>query len=89
MKPTVDLSHYNNQSYQTGASAFKRMLWYLVNAIFFKSSFHAYGLKVVLLKLFGAEIGIDVIIKPHVNIKYPWHLVVGNHVWNRRKCLDR
>ena len=81
MKPTVDLSHYNNQSYQTGASAFKRILWYLVNAIFFKSSFHAYGLKVVLLKLFGAEIGIDVIIKPHVNIKYPWHLVVGNHVW--------
>jgi len=37
--------------------------------------------KVVLLRLFGADIGIGVTIKPHVNIKYPWHLRIGSFVW--------
>ena len=81
MKPTVDLSHYNNRSYNTGASMLKRIAWYLINTMFFKSSVHGYKFKVALLKLFGAELGIDVKIKPHVNIKYPWNLVIGNHVW--------
>jgi putative colanic acid biosynthesis acetyltransferase WcaF len=34
-----------------------------------------------LLRLFGARIGSEVEIKPNVNIKYPWHLTIGNEVW--------
>ncbi len=34
-----------------------------------------------MLRLFGARLGQGVIIKPAVNIKYPWLLSVGNHVW--------
>jgi len=34
-----------------------------------------------LLRLFGANIGKNVIIKPGVNIKYPWKLKVGNQCW--------
>ncbi len=33
------------------------------------------------MRLFGARVGKNVIIKPHVSIKYPWKLVVGNNVW--------
>jgi putative colanic acid biosynthesis acetyltransferase WcaF len=39
------------------------------------------SLKVVLLRLFGAKVGAGVVIKPGVNIKYPWRLSVGNYCW--------
>jgi putative colanic acid biosynthesis acetyltransferase WcaF len=34
-----------------------------------------------LLKLFGAKIGKGVLIKPKVNIKYPWKLSIGDYTW--------
>jgi putative colanic acid biosynthesis acetyltransferase WcaF len=81
MKKTVQLDTYNNDHFNPGAGSIKRVLWHCVNAVFFNSFFHFYKLKVVLLKLFGAEVGINVLIKPYVNIKYPWNLIIGNNVW--------
>lgn len=58
------------------------MLWYILNEIIFRTGlFPFYRFKVFLLRLFGAQIGKGVKIKPHVNIKYPWELIIGNHVW--------
>jgi len=37
--------------------------------------------KVRLLRIFGAKVGKGVIIKPNVNIKYPWNLVMGSYIW--------
>ena len=81
MKKTVQLNTYNNDHFNPGAGRLKRACWHVVNAIFFNSFFHFYGLKVFMLKLFGAEVGLNVLIKPYVNIKYPWNLIIGNHVW--------
>lgn len=81
MKKTVQLNTYNNEHFNPGAGRLKRACWHVVNAIFFNSFFHFYGLKVFLLKLFGAEVGVNVLIKPYVNIKYPWNLIIGNDVW--------
>jgi putative colanic acid biosynthesis acetyltransferase WcaF len=78
----TDLYSYNNAPYHPGGTAFKRFLWYYVNSLFFKSSlFPVYGLKNFLLRLFGAKVGSEVEIKPCVNIKYPWWLIIGNEVW--------
>jgi putative colanic acid biosynthesis acetyltransferase WcaF len=78
----VDLSTFNNDWYQPGGSAFQRLVWYFVNALFFISPLNPIsGLKVWLLRAFGAKVGQGVIIKPGVNIKYPWRLDIGDHVW--------
>jgi putative colanic acid biosynthesis acetyltransferase WcaF len=77
----TDLSKYNNDWYKTGGSLLKNSCWYFINAIFIHSAFPFSSIKVFLLRLFGASIGTSVTIKPNVNIKYPWHLTIGNHVW--------
>ena len=39
------------------------------------------SVKVRLLRCFGAKIGKGVVIKPSVNIKYPWNLSIGDYTW--------
>ncbi len=79
---SVELSDFNNRWYDPGGGAVKRMLWYFVNIVFFQNPFNPInGLKVFLLRVFGADIGSGVVIKPAVNIKYPWMLTIKSHVW--------
>jgi putative colanic acid biosynthesis acetyltransferase WcaF len=77
----TDLSKFNNDWYHPGAGAVVRLAWYVTNALFFASCLPFSRLKIALLRLFGARVGHGVVIKPRVNIKYPWLLEVGNHVW--------
>ena len=78
----TDLSAYNNDWYNPGASTLKRTLWYFVNALLFINPLNPVSsLKVKLLRLFGARVGKGVTLKPNVNIKYPWLLEIGDHVW--------
>lgn len=80
MKKT-DLSKYDNTWYHPGKKVVC-VLWYFVNVVFFVSHIIPLsGLKVWLLKLFGAKVGRSVVIKPGVNIKYPWKLVIGDYSW--------
>lgn len=79
---TVDLSKYKNPEYNHGAGAVKRLLWHLVSKAFIHSQFPLpVSLKLSILRLFGAKIGTGVVIKPNVNIKYPWFLEVGDYAW--------
>jgi putative colanic acid biosynthesis acetyltransferase WcaF len=77
----TDLSLFSNPEYNPGASFIKRGIWHLVSASFFQSRFPVNGVKVQLLKLFGASIAKGLIIKPSVNIKSPWLLKTGAHCW--------
>lgn len=78
------LDQYDNKWYarEIGAGYIKRLLWYIVNTFFFSTKlFPLNGLKVLFLRIFGAKVGAGIIIKPSVNIKYPWKLEIGNHCW--------
>ena len=78
----MDLSQYNNSHYYPGAGGIKRTLWYFVNAFIFHGwFFQSSKAKCTILRLFGASVGIGVVIKPRVNIKYPWNIEIGCHVW--------
>lgn len=77
----TDLSTYDNKWYHPGSKV-KIMAWYVFNELFLKNPLNiSSGLKVFCLKLFGAKIGKGVVIKPHINIKYPWKLSVGDNCW--------
>ena len=75
------LGTFSNPDFNRGASELKIRAWYVFNCLFIKSSLPFSGLKIALLRMFGAKIGKRVLIKPNVNIKYPWKLTVGNDVW--------
>ncbi len=77
----TNLSQFNNDWYKPGGNALKRICWYYTNIVWFNSGFPLNGVKIFLLRMYGAKIGSGVIIKPRVNIKYPWRLKVGNNVW--------
>ena len=89
--PTVDLSRYRNPPHHDkGRGIAVRVIWHFVNALFFESSLNpSSGLKIALLKLFGAKVGRRVIIKPGVNIKHPWFLTLGDNTWiGERAWID-
>ncbi len=78
----TDLARFDNAWYKPGRGALVRLAWYFVNELVFKPGlWPVNGLKVELLRLFGAKVGRGVVIKPCVNIKYPWRLTVGDYAW--------
>lgn len=77
----TDLSRFNNDWYNHG-SRLKVLGWFLVNTLVLKNHLPIpVTLKRAVLRWFGAKLGQEVMIKPGVNIKYPWLLSVGNYVW--------
>jgi putative colanic acid biosynthesis acetyltransferase WcaF len=79
---TVKLREYDNSWYHPGGTLLKRSVWFflgqpIVRCAWIPSS----SLRVALLRAFGAKIGTRVVIKPSVEVKYPWHLVVGDDCW--------
>jgi putative colanic acid biosynthesis acetyltransferase WcaF len=81
MQVQTDLSRFNNDWYKPGAPLIVRAIWYCMNRAFFISYFPFSSLKIFWLRMFGARIGKGVVLKPHINIKYPWRLSIGNYSW--------
>ena len=82
------MSHYQNlNTYKTpkgfrGKSAITVQLWWIIQSTFFRLSPQVfYGWRRFLLRSFGAKIGKDVIIRPSVQITYPWKVSIGDYSW--------
>ncbi len=77
----TDLSRYNNDWYQPGPR-WKIALWFLTSPLLINTYLPIpVSLKLWVLRQFGARLGQHVMIKPGVNIKYPWLLSAADHVW--------
>jgi putative colanic acid biosynthesis acetyltransferase WcaF len=78
----LELSEFDNSDYDPGRGIVVRTLWYFCSVALFESGWlPVSGLKIRLLRLFGASVGAGVVIKPNVRIKFPWRLKVGDHCW--------
>jgi putative colanic acid biosynthesis acetyltransferase WcaF len=77
----VKLKQYKNKGYNPG-NLFKRATWYVVDLLFFATLIpFPSTFKKLLLNIFGAKVGKNVVIKPNVHIKYPWLLIIGDYCW--------
>lgn len=80
-KMPVDLSKFSNPEYNPG-NFIKRGLWYFFNRLILINKYNpSSGLRKFCLKIFGAKIGKGVVLKPGVNVKYPWFLEIGSYTW--------
>lgn len=78
----VRLADFKGSQFDKGASKYKQALWYFVNALFVRASWNPFmGIKIFLLRLFGAKIGKGLVIKNNVIVKSPWNLIVGDDCW--------
>ena len=90
----VTLNKFDGSDFNKGAGLLKITLWYFANALIVRASWNPFmGIKVALLRAFGAKIGKGLVIKNNVIIKSPWNLEVGDDCWLGESCwidnLDR
>ena len=65
-----------------GRPAWLVQLWWLVQGTLFRwSPQFMYGWRRFLLKVFGANIGRNVLILPTAQITYPWKVTIGDYSW--------
>ncbi|MCE7053700.1 WcaF family extracellular polysaccharide biosynthesis acetyltransferase [Algoriphagus sp. AGSA1] len=82
MQSKVKLTDFRPTGLDRGRSKLIEILWYFTKMVFFLSALpFPSNVKVFLLKVFGAKVGAGVVLKPRINIHFPWKLSIGNHVW--------
>jgi putative colanic acid biosynthesis acetyltransferase WcaF len=81
MQGQTQHADFDNRWYKPGRNGLVRALWHFCNSCLLMSFLPGNGWRRALLRLFGADVGKCVVIKPRVNIKYPWNLAIGEHSW--------
>ncbi|OZV70815.1 WcaF family extracellular polysaccharide biosynthesis acetyltransferase [Winogradskyella aurantia] len=82
-RPTKqNLELYKNPKGFRGRSAVTVQLWWLVHFFLFKPSPQfLYGWRRFLARSFGAKIGKNVLLRPSVQMTYPWKVSIGDNSW--------
>jgi len=77
-----DLDRFRLPEGFRGRPAWLVQTWWLVETLLFRFSPQVmYGWRRSLLRLFGAKVGRDVLIRPTARVTYPWKLTIGDCSW--------
>jgi putative colanic acid biosynthesis acetyltransferase WcaF len=77
-----ELKTYKTPKGFRGRSAMVVQLWWFVYSFLFKPSPQImYAWRRFLLRIFGAKIGVKVIIRSSAQITYPWKVKIGDYSW--------
>lgn len=77
-----DLSQFRVPKGFRGRPAWLVQLWWIVQALLFRTSPQVmFGWRRFLLRLFGAKIGKKVLVRPTVEITYPWKIIIEDYAW--------
>ena len=80
--PVIDLSKAPGEREAWGRSALVVYLWGIVELLLVTNPWQiSSGVRVRVLRLFGADIGKGVIFRPRTRVKFPWKLHVGDRSW--------
>lgn len=78
----VNLNTYDQSWFDRGRSGWIVLLWWLVQGVVFPLTPQPLNLvRRSVLRLFGAKIGRNVLIRPTARFTYPWKVEIGDHSW--------
>lgn len=75
------LDKFNASGFDRGASRIVEALWVAAGSMLLASSLPGSGWRRNLLRLFGARVAPNAVIKQRVRVKFPWRLDLGAHCW--------
>jgi len=75
------LDKFDNSDFKRGRSGLVEACWRVFEGLLLNSWLPGSAWRVALLRAYGASIGAGVTIKPHVRVKFPWKLTIGDHSW--------
>ena len=75
------LDEFDFVSFERGRSPWIEGLWLVLQALFVSSRVVGVRHRAVLLRRFGAKIGIGTFFRPGLRVKFPWRLEIGDHSW--------
>lgn len=80
--PIIDLSKAPGERAAWDRARWVVYLWGLVELIFVTNPLQvSSSLRVRVLRLFGAQIGRDVVFRPRTRVRFPWKLHIGDRSW--------
>jgi putative colanic acid biosynthesis acetyltransferase WcaF len=83
-----DLSKFRVPPSFRGRPAWFVQLWWVVQDTLFRWSPQiCFGWRAFLLRLFGAQLGKNVRVRPTARVTYPWKLRIGDEVWVGDDCV--
>lgn len=80
--PVIDLSKAPGERAAWDRPAWKVYLWSALELLFVTNPWQiSTGLRVKVLRAFGADIGDAVVFRPRTRVKFPWKLHIGDRAW--------
>jgi putative colanic acid biosynthesis acetyltransferase WcaF len=80
-RPLRSLANFRGTGYDKGRPYIVQAAWFATQNLVFSKWWLPRALRPVLLRLFGAEVGQNVLIRHRVRVLWPWKLAIGDNCW--------